>query len=144
VGFQNFQLTLNINDVFFILEPIELRVRDDCTIEGLKTAIKKKLELGEDAADFLLFYWELCLDDHHSKETKLVELGHPIDTLLMEYPTAGRFSDGINKPDPVKISSDKPRKIIQPKPARTAEEFYWVEKIDGNAFDYQLTSCVST
>jgi len=122
-------------------EPIELRVRDDCTIEGLKTAIKKKLELGEDAADFLLFYWELCLDDHHSKETKLVDLGHPIDNLLMEYPAAGKLSDIINKPDLVKISSDKPRKIIKPKPGRTAEEFYWNEEIDGNAFNYQLTSC---
>ena len=128
---------------YIILEPIKLRVGPKCTIEGLKTAIKKELKLGEDAADFLLFYWEICLNDNYSKETKLVDLGHPIDNLFIEYPTAGRFSDGINKPDLVKISSDKPRKMIQPKPARTAKEFYWVEKIDNNAFNYQLTSCVS-
>ena len=130
--------------LILIVESIDLGLGSNCTIEGLKTAIKKNLGLGEDASNFFLFYWELCLDDHNSKETKLVDLGHPIDNLLMEYPTAGRFSDGINKPDLVKISSDKPRKIIKPKPARTAEKFYWVEEIDKNAFDYQLTSCVST
>lgn len=99
---------------------INLQVGTNCTIEELKDAIKNKLGFRQDAADFL---------------------GHPIDNLLMEYPTAGQFSEGINKPDLVKIASDIPRKMIKPKPARTAEEFYWVEKIDNNAFNYQLTSC---
>ena len=119
---------------------IELEVSKKCDIAGLRKAIRDELE--EDSK-FSIFYWELCLDEHHSEETKLVDLGHPVDELSIEYPTAGRFSDGINKPDKVKISSDKPRKIIQPKPARTAEEFYCVEEIDGNAFNYQLTSSVS-
>ena len=117
-----------------------MEVSKKCDIAGLRKAIRDELE--EDS-DFSLFYWELCLDDLHSEETKLVDLGHPVDQLLIEYPTAGRFSDGINKPDKVKIASDKSRKIIQPKPARTAEEFYCVEEIDGNAFNYQLTSSVS-
>ena len=137
-------LTKHNKDLFFsIAESINLQVGSDCTIEELKDAIKNKLALGQDAADFFLSNWEVRLDDHYSKETKLVDLGHPIDNLLMEYPTAGQFLDGINKPDLVKISSDKPRKMIQPKPARTAKEFYWVEKIDNNAFNYQLTSFVS-
>ena len=119
---------------------LDLEVGKKCDIAGLRKAIRDELE--EDS-DFSIFYYELCLDDLHSEETKLVDLGHPVDQLEIDYPTAGQFSDGIIKPDPVKISSDKPRKIIQAKPARTAGEFFWNEEIDGNAFNYQLTSCVS-
>ena len=117
-----------------------MEVGKKCDIAGLRKAIRDELE--EDS-DFSIFYYELCLDDLHSEETKLVDLGHPVDQLEIDYPTAGQFSDGIIKPDPVKISSDKPRKIIQAKPARTAGEFFWNEEIDGNAFKYQLTSSVS-
>ena len=129
---------------FIIVEPIELRVGPKCTIEGLKTAIKKKLELGEDAADFFLFYWELCLDDHHSKETKLVDLGHPVDILSMEYPTAGKTSDKLLPPVPVFIKSDEVRKIVVPHNLGRSPGKYWDDcEINSTERRIQLSSIVS-
>ena len=130
---------------YIIVEHIKLRVGPNCTIEGLKTAIKKKLELGENAADFLLFYWEMCLNDNYSKETKLVDLGfgHTID-LSMEYPTAGKISDKLNPPVPVIIKSDEVRKIVLPHKLGRSPGKYWDDcEINSTERRIQLSSIVS-
>ena len=117
----------------------------NCTIEGLKTAIKKKLGLGEDAADFLLFYpWEVCLDDLHSKETKLVDLGYSVDMLSMQYPTAGKISDKLFPPVPVIIKSDEVRKIVLPHKLGRSPGKYWDDcEINSTERGIQLSSIVS-
>ena len=98
-----------------IAESINLQVGSDCTIEELKDAIKDELGLGQDAANFFLFYCELRLDDHYTKETKLVDLGiGPTFDFSMEYPTAGAGRDVFDPPGPVIISSDQIRRIILP------------------------------
>ena len=63
-------------------------------------------------ADFFLSNWEVRLDDHYSKETKLVDLGigPPFD-FSIEYPTA-TLRDVVKPQHPVKISSDITRLII--------------------------------
>ena len=93
-----------------IVESINLQVGSDCTIEELKDAIKR--ELGLTPADFFLSNWEVRLDDHYSKETKLVDLGigPPFD-FSIEYPTA-TLRDVVKPQHPVKISSDITRLII--------------------------------
>ena len=125
-----------------IVEDIELLVGPNCTIEGLKTAIKKKLELGENAADFLLFYWEMCLNDNYSNETKLVDLGsgHAID-LSMEYPTA-TLKDVFKPQHPVMISSDETRRIIHPKSGMRASYFFTPTLVKNFETELTLTSKV--
>ena len=127
---------------YIIVEHIELRVGPNCTIEGLKTAIKKKLELGEDAADFLLFYWEMCLNDNYSKETKLVDLGsgHAID-LSMEYPTA-TLRDVTKPQHSVMISSDVTRRIIHPTRGMRASYFFTPTHVKNFETELTLTSKV--
>ena len=99
--------------------------------------------MGEDAADFLLFYpWEECLDD--SKETKLVDLGHPVDILSMEYPTAGKISDKLFPPVPVIIKSDEVRKIVLPHKLGRSPGKYWDDcEINSTERRIQLSSIVS-
>ena len=70
--------------------------------------------LGQDAANFFLFNWEVRLDDHYTKETKLVDLGiGPTFDFSMEYPTA-TLRDVVKPQNPVMISSDVTRRIIHP------------------------------
>ena len=70
------------------------------------------MALGQDAADFFLSNWEVRLDDHHSKETKLVDLGiGPTFDFSIEYPTA-TLRDVVKPQNPVMISSDITRRII--------------------------------
>ena len=127
-----------------IVESINLQVGSDCTIETLTLAIKNKLGLREDAADFFLFYWEVCLNDHYTKETKLVDLGidPPSFDFSMEYPTA-TLRDVVKPQNPVMISSDIPRRIIHPKRGMRAGLFFTPDHIKDIERELTLTSKVS-
>ena len=124
-----------------IAESINLQVGSDCTIEELKDTIKDELGLGQDAANFFLFNWEVRLDDHYTKETKLVDLGiGPTFDFSMEYPTA-TLRDVVKPQNPVMISSDIPRLIIHPKRGMKAGLLFTTAHINSET-EFTLTSKV--
>ena len=97
--------------------------------------------MGQDAANFFLFYCELRLDDHYTKETKLVDLGiGPTFDFSMEYPTA-TLRDVVKPQNPVMISSDIPRLIIHPPRGMRAGSFFTPTHINTET-EFTLTSKV--